>query len=122
MRRTFSSELGHDNKSEVMCMCPTNAAVVRAFRPEPTAKTGEVSSAHYRRLRPRSVKGKDKRSQGDVPLNDRTGKDGTTRSPLVVEALNHPKVRSCLINGEAVCCDAGSDCLHLLRQRRNEPQ
>ena len=25
--------------------------------------------------------------------------------PLVVEAVNHLKVRSCLIDGEAVCCD-----------------
>src|SRR5258705_5598512 len=43
VRRTFSSELGHDNKSEVMCMCPINSAVVRAFRLEARAKTGEVS-------------------------------------------------------------------------------
>ena len=27
------------------------------------------------------------------------------RYPLVVEAMNHLKVRSCLIDGEVVCCD-----------------
>jgi ATP-dependent DNA ligase len=27
------------------------------------------------------------------------------RYPLVVEAVNHLKVRSCLIDGEVVCCD-----------------
>jgi len=43
--------------------------------------------------------------------------------PLVVEAVNHLKVRSCLIDGEVVCCDAqGVTAFHLLRQRRNEPQ
>jgi ATP-dependent DNA ligase len=26
-------------------------------------------------------------------------------SPLIVEAVNHLKVRSCLIDGEVVCCD-----------------
>jgi hypothetical protein len=33
------------------------------------------------------------------------GNDWTTRFPLIVEAVNHLKVRSCLIDGEAVCCD-----------------
>jgi len=36
--------------------------------------------------------------------------------PLVVEAVNHLKVRSCLIDGEVVCCDAqGVTAFHLLR-------
>ena len=30
----------------------------------------------------------------------------STRYPLVVEAVNHLKVRSCLIGGEVACCDA----------------
>jgi hypothetical protein len=42
MRRTFSSELRHQNKSEVMCMCPINSAVVRAFRPEPRARSARA--------------------------------------------------------------------------------
>jgi ATP-dependent DNA ligase len=33
------------------------------------------------------------------------GNDWTNRYPLVVEAVNHLKVRSCLIDGEVVCCD-----------------
>jgi hypothetical protein len=33
-----------------------------------------------------------------------------------VEAVNHLKVRSCLIDGEVVCCDAqGVTAFHLLR-------
>jgi ATP-dependent DNA ligase len=34
------------------------------------------------------------------------GNDWTQRYPLVVEAVNHLKVRACLIDGEVVRCDA----------------
>ena len=41
----------------------------------------------------------------------------------MVEAVNHLKVRSCLIDGEVVCCDErGLAIFHVLRRRRNEPQ
>ena len=40
-----------------------------------------------------------------IRLITRKGNDWTTRYPLVVEAMNHLKVRSCLIDGEVVCCD-----------------
>ena len=37
--------------------------------------------------------------------------------------MNHLKVRSCLIDGEAVCCDEqGVTSFQLRRHRRNEPQ
>ena len=37
--------------------------------------------------------------------------------------MNHLKVRSCLIDGEVVCCDEqGMTSFQLLRHRRNEPQ
>ena len=53
----------------------------------------------------------------------RRGNDRTQRYPLVVEAVNHLKVRSCLIDGEVVCCDErGLATFQLLRHRRNEPQ
>ena len=43
--------------------------------------------------------------------------------PAVVEAVNHFKVRSCLIDGEVVCCDEpGLATFQLFRHRRNEPQ
>ena len=49
--------------------------------------------------------------------------DWTSRYPLVVEAVNHLKVRSCVIDGEVVCCDEkGVTSFQLLRHRRNEPQ
>ena len=43
--------------------------------------------------------------------------------PLVVEAVNHLQVRSCLIDGEVVCCDEkGVAASQMLRHRRNEPR
>jgi hypothetical protein len=40
----------------------------------------------------------------------------------VAEAVNHLKVRSCLIDGEVVCCDEkGVAAFQMLRHRRNEP-
>ena len=40
-----------------------------------------------------------------------------------MKAVNHLKVRSCLIDGEVVCCDEkGVATFQLLRHRRNEPQ
>jgi ATP-dependent DNA ligase len=45
----------------------------------------------------------------------RKGNDWTSRYPFVVEAVNHPKVRSCVIDGEVVCCDErGVTAFHLL--------
>jgi bifunctional non-homologous end joining protein LigD len=41
-----------------------------------------------------------------IRLITRRGNDWTTRYPLVAEAVNHLKVRSCLIDGEVLCCDA----------------
>jgi ATP-dependent DNA ligase len=40
-----------------------------------------------------------------IRLITRRGNDWTTRYPRVAEAVNHLKVRSCLIDGEVVCCD-----------------
>ena len=58
-----------------------------------------------------------------IRLITRRGNDWTNRYPLVVEAVNHLKVRSCLIDGEVVCCDEkGVAAFQLLRHRRNEPK
>ena len=58
-----------------------------------------------------------------IRLMTRRGNDWSERFPLVVEAVNHLKVRSCLIDGEVVCCDErGLATFQLLRHRRNEPQ
>jgi ATP-dependent DNA ligase len=55
-----------------------------------------------------------------IRLITRRGNDWTTRFPLVVEAVNHLKVRSCLIDGEVVCCDERGVAFSTLRQRGNE--
>ena len=57
-----------------------------------------------------------------IRLLTRRGNDWANRFPLIVEALNHLKVHSCLIYGEVVCCDErGVAAFQVLRRRRNEP-
>jgi bifunctional non-homologous end joining protein LigD len=58
-----------------------------------------------------------------IRLITRRGNDWSARFPLVVDAVNHLNVRSCLIDGEVVCCDErGLATFQLLRHRRNEPR
>jgi bifunctional non-homologous end joining protein LigD len=52
-----------------------------------------------------------------VRLLTRNGHDWAPRYPLIVEAVNALKVRSCLIDGEAVACD-GSGVAEFERLRR----
>jgi bifunctional non-homologous end joining protein LigD len=51
-----------------------------------------------------------------IRLLTRRGNDWSARFPLIVEAVNHLKVGSCLIDGEVECCDERG----FLRQRRSE--
>ena len=56
-----------------------------------------------------------------IRLITRRGNDWSDRFPLVVDAVNHLKVRSCLIDGEVVCCDErGLARFDVLRHHRNE--
>src|SRR6476659_934449 len=56
-----------------------------------------------------------------IRLITRRGNDWSDRFPLVIEAVNLLKVRSCLIDGEVVCCDErGLARFDVLRRRRNE--
>ena len=53
-----------------------------------------------------------------IRLLTRNGYDWSPRYPLIVEAVNHLKVRSCLIDGEAVACDkSGLAVFDLLRRK-----
>jgi ATP dependent DNA ligase domain len=62
-----------------------------------------------------------RRDSVGIRLITRRGNDWSARFPLIVEAVKHLKVRSCLIDGEVVCCDAqGMTSFQL--HRRNEPQ
>ena len=54
-------------------------------------------------------------------LFTRNGNDWTPRYPLIFEAVSRLKVRSCLIDGEAVCCDGdGVPTFQKLRLRRDD--
>jgi bifunctional non-homologous end joining protein LigD len=46
-----------------------------------------------------------RKSDGQIRLYSRPGNDFTGRFPLIVEALERLRSRSCIIDGEAVCCD-----------------
>jgi bifunctional non-homologous end joining protein LigD len=62
-----------------------------------------------------------RRDAAGVRLLTRNGHDWADRFPLIVEAVAALSVRSCLIDGEAVCCDAnGMAVFAKLRQRRND--
>jgi bifunctional non-homologous end joining protein LigD len=64
-----------------------------------------------------------RRDSVGIRLITRRGNDWAARYPLIVETVNHLKVRSCLIDGEVVCCDEmGLATFQLLRHRRNEPK
>jgi bifunctional non-homologous end joining protein LigD len=56
-----------------------------------------------------------------VRLYSRPGNDLTHRFPLIVEALARLRSRSCIIDGEAVCCgDDGVPSYDRIRYRRHE--
>src|SRR5262249_19711957 len=48
-----------------------------------------------------------RRDSVGVRLLTRNGHNWSPRYPLILEAVNRLKVRSCLIDGEAVACDGG---------------
>jgi bifunctional non-homologous end joining protein LigD len=62
------------------------------------------------------------RKAGDrVRLYSRPGNDLTYRFPLIVEALTRLRSRSCIIDGEAVCCDEdGMPNFDCIRYRRHD--
>jgi bifunctional non-homologous end joining protein LigD len=60
-----------------------------------------------------------RKSDGRVRLYSRPGNDFTRRFPLIVEALERLRSRSCIIDGEAVACDDnGVASFDLIRHHR----
>ena len=58
-----------------------------------------------------------------IRLLTRNGHDWASRYPLIVRAVNKLKVRSCLIDGEAVCCnERGVSSFDKLRHRSHDPE
>jgi bifunctional non-homologous end joining protein LigD len=57
-----------------------------------------------------------------IRLLTRNGHDWAPRYPLIVEAVNKLKVRSCLIDGEAVACDDNGLAVFERLRRKHEGQ
>jgi hypothetical protein len=68
-----------------MCMCPINSAVVRAFRLEARAKTGEVSPLTIGRCALAPSKARTSGRCAMLPLNDR--REGLDEALSLVEAM-----------------------------------
>jgi bifunctional non-homologous end joining protein LigD len=64
-----------------------------------------------------------RRDPVSIRLLTRNGHDWAPKYPLIVEAVNHLTVRSCLIDGEAVCCNDGRMAVFekMRRQRKGDP-
>jgi ATP-dependent DNA ligase len=60
-----------------------------------------------------------RRDSVGIRLLTRNGHDWAPRYPLIVEAVNRLKVRSCLIDGEAVACDENG--LAVFQRLRRKP-
>src|SRR5215472_7678703 len=60
-----------------------------------------------------------RRDPGGIRLRTRNGHDWAARYPLIVEAVNRLKMRSCLIDGEAVACDENG--LAVFERLRRKP-
>ena len=55
-----------------------------------------------------------------IRLLTRNGHDWAPRYPLIVEAVNKLKARSCLIDGEAVACDENGLAIFERLRRKHE--
>ena len=62
-----------------------------------------------------------RRNAASIYLLTRNGRDWAIRFPLIVQAVDALRLRSCLIDGEAVCCDEdGLPLFRKLRQRLDD--
>ncbi len=58
-----------------------------------------------------------------IRLLTKNGHDWASRYPLILQAVRRLKVRSCLIDGEAVCCnERGVSSFDKLRHRSHDPE
>src|SRR5215813_14769674 len=62
-----------------------------------------------------------RRDAAGIRLLTRNGHDWSPHYPLILEAVNRLKVRSCLIDGEAVCCDENGLAVFALLRYRERP-
>jgi bifunctional non-homologous end joining protein LigD len=62
-----------------------------------------------------------RRDGAGIRLLTRNGHDWSPHYPLILEAVNRLKVCSCLIDGEAVCCDENGLAVFALLRYRERP-
>jgi len=62
-----------------------------------------------------------RRDAARIRLLTRNGHDWSPHYPLILEAVNRFKVRSCLIDGQAVCCDENGLAVFALLRYRERP-
>jgi ATP-dependent DNA ligase len=85
----------------VVCVCVPPVSSNPAFYPPPTARRADRNWIHE--IKHDGFRLMARRDPAGVRLFTRNGNDWTPRYPLIFEAVNRPQVRSCLIDGEAVC-------------------
>jgi hypothetical protein len=91
------------------------ASFIEPCLPSPTEKPPS-SSDRIHEIKHNGYQLMARRDPVGFRLLTRNGYDWALRYPLIIEAVNHLKVRSCLIDGEVVCCDErGLDSFRLLR-------
>ena len=101
-------------------MPPPSNSFIEPCLPSPADKPPSGSNWIHE-IKPDGYRLMARRDPVGIRLLTRSGHDWANRFPLIVEAVNHLKVRSCLIDGEVVCCDErGLSVFETLRQRRNE--
>jgi ATP-dependent DNA ligase len=62
-----------------------------------------------------------RRDASGVRVLTRNGHDWSPRYPAIIEAVTRLKARSCLIDGEAVCCDENGLAVFALLRYRERP-
>jgi hypothetical protein len=91
----------------IVAVKPTNKAVPTAAEPveQRAGAKGNANQQSTHRTQPRRLPAYGPARSAGIRLITRRGNDWTTRFPLGLEAVNHLKVRSCLIDGEVERCD-----------------
>ncbi|HKD92784.1 MAG TPA: hypothetical protein VKB56_12815 [Terriglobales bacterium] len=101
-------------------MPPLRSGFIEPCLPSPAAKP-PAGANWIHEIKHDSFRMMARRDAAGVRLLTRNGNDWTARFPLIAVAVNFLRVKSCLIDGEAVACDGdGLPVLDRLRYRRQD--
>jgi bifunctional non-homologous end joining protein LigD len=99
---------------------PTLTRVIEPCLPSP-ARQAPANGDWLHEIKHDGYRMRVRRDAAGVRLLTRKGYDWTDRYPLIVEAARRLKLRSCLIDGEAVACDEnGIAVFSRLRQHKHD--